>query len=358
MKKREGKISILSLLIITAITILLMVIELNSKTKVEAKYHEEKLQAAQLAQNAFDVIKTKVVEMGIPIDRINDPNETGLIGVQYSPITTERGELDTKLTSTNPNFAALVVELIKGSHVRKGDLVAVSLSGSFPALNISVLSALEILELQPVVITSVASSMWGANYPQLTYLDMESTLLENAILKTKTAAASLGGEDDVGRGLSPEGRESIQDAAARNNVSIIEAANLNEMISRKIETYNTHGEIKLFITAGERTTALAGSEAGIGLIRKNTIRTGTGLIAHFSKTGVPVINLADVNGLANAYGLLVAPIPLPKPGEGRLYYEYKYSVTFAIIATLILVFILFVVLRFDVDYYLKRRKNG
>ncbi len=358
MKKREGKISIMSLLIITTITVILMVLELSSKTKVEAKYYQEKLLAAQLAQNALEVIKAKVIDMGIPIDRINDPNETGLIGIQYSPITTERGELDAKLTTTNPNFAALIVELIKTARLHRDDLVAVSLSGSFPALNISVLSALETLELKPVVVTSISSSMWGANYPQLTYLDMESTLNERTMLKTKTVAASLGGEDDVGRGLSPEGRESIQEAALRNNVSIIEAANLDDMISRKIETYSAHGEIKLFINAGERTTALAGSEAGIGLIRKNAIRTGTGLIAHFSKTGVPVINLLDVNVLANEYGLPIAPIPLPKPGEGRLYYEYKYSVTFAIIATLILVFILFVVLRFDVDYYLKRRRNG
>jgi poly-gamma-glutamate system protein len=357
MKKREGKISILSLLIVTSITVILMIIELNSKTRVEARYYKEKLEASKTAQLALRIIKNRVSEMGIPIDRINDPNETGIIGMQYSPITTERGDLDAKLTSTNPNFAALVVELIKDAGIRKNDPIAVSLSGSYPALNINVLSAVQVLGLKPVIITSVSSAMWGANYPQLTYLDMESALADNGIFEWKTTAASLGGEDDVGRGLSPAGRELIEEAALRNNVPLLNATNLDGIIEKKMEKYRGSGNVRLFINAGETTTALAGVEADAGLIKPRAVRAGNGLIAQFSSMGIPVINLLDIKGLANQYGLMVAPIPLPNPGEGRLYYEYKYSVTFAIIAAVILVITLFFILRFDIDYYLKRRKN-
>ena len=358
MKKRKGKISILSLLLVASITILLMVVELSSKTKVEAKHHKEKLQASENSQRAFGVIKNVSTEMGIPIDRINDPNETGLIGIQYSPITTERGDLDEKLTSTNPNFAAMIVELIKEARVRRNDLVALSLSGSYPALNINVLSALKVLELRPVIITSVSSSMWGANYPELTYLDIERVLANEGIFEWRTTAASLGGEDDIGRGLSPAGRAIIEEVALRNNVPLLVATNLDEIIELKMQEYTSQGEVKCFINVGEKTTALAGSEAGIGVIKPRSIREGNGLIAQFSMAGIPVVNLMDLNGLAEQYGFEAAPIPLPKPGEGRLYYEYKYSVTFAIIATVILVIILFVVLRFDIDYYIKRRKNA
>ena len=357
MKKRKGKISILSLLIVTAITILLMVLELNSKTRVEAKYYREKLQAAEKAQRAFGVIKNASVEMGIPIDRINDPNETGLIGIQYSPITTERGDLEEKLTSTNPNFAALITALLKQAGVRREDPIALSLSGSYPALNINVLSAVEVLELKPIIITSVSASMWGANNPQLTYLDMERTLADAQIFEWRTSVASLGGEDDIGRGLSPAGREIITEATLRNSVPLLIAENLDDIIEKKMKQYTDQGPAKCFINVGEKTTALAGSAAGIGLIRPRTIRAGNGLIAQFSRMGIPVINLVNLNGLAEEYDLTIAPIPLPKPGEGRLYYEYKYSVTFAIIATVILVVILFIILRFDIDYYLKRRKN-
>jgi poly-gamma-glutamate system protein len=358
MKKREGKISILSLLIVTTITILLMIVELNSKTKVQTKHYRDKFDAAEKANESFAVIKDTVLHMGIPIDRINDPNETGIIGLQYSPITTERGDLDAKLTSTNPNLAALVVKLLKEAGVQKGDMIAISLTGSLPALNISVASAIEVLELNPVIITSVSASMWGANYPELTYLDMENILVEHGIFRWKTSAASLGGEDDVGRGLSPAGREILEQAALRNNVPMIEARNLDEIIEKKMERFGAPGKAKVFINTGEHPTALAGLVADRGLVKPYSIKTGSGLIARFSQAGVPVINLIDINTMAQDNGLDVAPIPLPKPGEGRLYYEYKYSVAIAVLATLILAVILFVVLRFDVDYYMKRRKNG
>ena len=357
MKIRDGKISILSLLIVTTITILLMILELNSKTKVEAKYYDEKLQAAEITQNAFIAIKSAVQEMGIPIDRINDPNETGLIGFQYSPITTERGDLESKLTSTNPNFAALIVELLKHGGAKQGDVVAFSLTGSYPALNIAALSAARVLGLKPIIITSVGSSMWGANFPEFTYLDIEALLERKGILDTKTSAASIGGEDDIGRGLSPAGREIIEQAVLRNNVLLLEAGNLDEIIDEKMEIYNAEGRIKAFVNVGEKTTALVGSEATTGFIRPRALRAGRGTIAQFSSRGIPVINLIDIDELAETYDMPAAPIPLPRPGEGRLYYEYRYSVTFAIFATVILVVILFIVLRFDVDYYLKRRKN-
>jgi poly-gamma-glutamate system protein len=358
MRKREGKISILSLLIVTTITVLLMIVELNSKTRVQTEYHSEKLEAAERADRAFAVIKDTVVSMGIPIDRINDPNETGIIGLQYSPITTERGDLEAKLTSTNPNMAALVVRLLKEAGAREGDLVAVSLTGSLPALNISAMSAVEVLGLRPVIITSVTASMWGANYPGLTYLDMESILVEHGDLDWRSAAASLGGDDDVGRGLSPAGRDIVEQAATRNNVPMIEARNLDEAIEIKMKEFNAPGDIKIFINIGERVTALAGAVTERGLIRPFSIRSGNGLITRFSQSGVPVINLVDLTDLARENGLPVAPIPLPKPGDGRLFYEYRYSVVIAIVATLILAVILFVVLRYDVDYYLKRRRSG
>ncbi|UCD20182.1 MAG: poly-gamma-glutamate system protein, partial [candidate division WOR-3 bacterium] len=232
MKRRQGRISILSLSVVTLITIGLMTLELNSKTRVEAKYHKEKLDAARTAQTAFASVKKTIHEMGIPIDRINDPNETGLIGLQYSPITTERGDLDAKLTSTNPNFAALVVHYLKQAGVRRNDTVAVLLTGSYPALNISVMSAMKALELHAVIITSVSSSMWGANFPQLTYLDMEALCRANNIFEYRSTVATFGGEDDVGRGLSPVGREIIEEAALRNGVSLLTAANLDEAIPR------------------------------------------------------------------------------------------------------------------------------
>jgi poly-gamma-glutamate system protein len=357
MKRREGKIPLLLLVIITLITILLMFFELNSKHRVKAEFFEEKIAAAELTQRCFDEIKQASDNLNIPIDRINDPNETGLIGIQYSPITAERGDLNAKLTSTNPNLAALIAKLIKATRIEKGDKVAVSLTGSLPGLNIAVLSTLEILELKPIIITAAGSSMWGANYPQFTYLDMEQVLYEKGLWGFKTSAASIGGEDDMGRGLSPEGREYLMAAIQRNNIDFLAVENLDDAIRKRMDIYRSFGDIKLFINIGEHNTSWIGIDPGYGLIQSGQVKQGKGLIARFSRTGVPVINLDHISQLAEKYGLPNAPIPLPDIGKGRLYYEHIYSVTQAVISLVILVLIIFVVLRFDIEHYFRKDKK-
>ena len=357
MKKREGKIPISILIIVSLITVILMFFEFRSKHKVKARYFEEKIAAAQLTQQCFNEVKKAIDSLHIPIDRINDPNETGLIGTQYSPITTERGDLNAKLTSTNPNLAALVVELIKKSSVKKGDTIAVSMTGSYPALNIAVISALEVLDLEPIVITSAGSSMWGANHPQFTYLDMEYLLYNQGLLSHHTKAASFGGEDDMGRGLSPAGREFLENAILRNNITILLNENLDDAIENRMQTFRSGKDIKLFINVGEHTTSWMSIDPGYGFIPAGHIKQGKGLIAQFSRSGISVINLDNIPQLAAKYGLPEAPIPLPDIGEGHLYYTYKYSITLAIISLLILVILLVTILRFNIDLYFKKEKK-
>jgi poly-gamma-glutamate system protein len=294
-----------------------------------------------------------VNRLNIPIDRINDPNGTGLIGLQYSPITTERGDLNAKLTSANPNFAALIIEFFKNAGVEKNDVIAVSFTGSFPALNIAVLSAIEILQLKPIIITSVSSSMWGANYPELTYLDMEKELIDAGLIDHQSVFASLGGEDDIGRGLSPEGREIIELAITKNKIQYLNVNDLEESIKKRMNIYTANSRPKIFINVGGGAAALGGMTIKSGYIKQREIKSGQNLIAQFSRLNVPAINLVDINHLAEKNRLPIAPIPLPEVGEGHLYYEMRYSVIQAIIYMIIIVIILLFILRYDIDYYLK-----
>ena len=83
--------------------------------------------------------------------------------------------------------------------------MAVSFSGSFPALNIAVLSAARVLDLHPVIISSVGSSMYGANQPEMTWLDMERILADKGLFPYRSNAASLGGiagTREAGRNVS------------------------------------------------------------------------------------------------------------------------------------------------------------
>ena len=161
-----------------------------------------------------------------------------MIGQEYTLVTTDRGYIEAKLSTTNPNFAAVIVQLLKDAAISDGEYVAVAMTGSFPALNISVLAALEPLNLNPIVITSVGSSNYGANDPYFTWLDMEDILYKSKIFQSKSVAASMGGGLDVGRGLSPEGRDLIVKAIERNKVEFINEKLLENSIAGRLEIYD------------------------------------------------------------------------------------------------------------------------
>jgi len=325
-----------------------------------ARFYQEKIESSRLTKIFFEKIKEERLKIGLTIDPINDPNQTGLIGLEHSPITSEPGDLNAKLTTTNPNISAIIIELFKKCHLNEGDVVAISFSGSFPGLNLAVLSAIQTLNLKPIIITSVSSSMWGANIPEFTYLDMESILYQNGLLKFRSFAASLGGIDDIGRGLSPEGRKMIETAIKRNGVQELKSKDLEEAIEKRLKSYYTMaGEEKIacFINIGGGATALAGYELPTGILDPLKYSFHQGLAGRFLRNGVKVININNINHLTRRYDLPIAPIPIPEIGEGKIYYENRYSVTLSTIFLVILGIIIFVVLRIDLDYYIRRHKN-
>ncbi|MDD3649161.1 MAG: poly-gamma-glutamate system protein [Candidatus Hydrothermia bacterium] len=356
MKRRKGRLPAYILVFDAILGILLCFFALSSKSKVYAPYYKLKLEAARFTETMFLKVKESRLEKNIPIDPVNDPNGSGLIGMQLSPITTEFGDLTAKLTSVNPNFAALFVQYLKKLHLKGGDLVAVHFTSSFPALNIAMISAIKTLKLRPIIFTSVGSSMWGANIPQFTYLDMEDILYRSGYIDFKTSFASAGGIDDIGRGLSLEGRQLIKAAINRTHVVEIEANDLSEAIEKKFKIYlDKAGDepIKCFINVGGNTAVLAGVEVPSGIVSFE-YRDHPGLVGLFLKKGIPVVNIYNVNQLARRHGLPSAPVPIPPPGEGELFFEVRYSLLATSISLVLFLLILGFTLVFDVDYYIKK----
>lgn len=322
-----------------AVAALLMQALLESaRVPVRQRDYDLKLEASRLAARAFTALR---VEQGLHegrVDLVNDPAGTGMIGPEFSLITNARGDLESKLTSVNPNFAALIVQYFRQAGLRAGDPVAVAVSGSFPALNVCLYAALETMKLRPVVITSVGASMWGANDPEFTWLDMEAVLARAGIFTTRSAAATHGGGNDMGRGLSPEGRRLIEAAAARHGVPLLEAGNIEEAITRRMsfwaEAQRGHA-YKLSVNVGGGVASLGSSHnrlllpSGLSydLGDHNWARKGT--LVLFAEQGVPVVHLLNVTRLAEDNGLPVAPDFLPQPGEGPLFEKQMYSLPLA-----------------------------
>ena len=96
--------------------------------------------------------------------------------------------LNSKIATTHPNFSAFVIELMEEFQFEPGDHVAVAMSGSFPGANIALLSACKALNIHPIIISSVGSSSWGANNPELSWPAMEMYLYTNKQIDVKSIA--------------------------------------------------------------------------------------------------------------------------------------------------------------------------
>src|SRR5499426_2820261 len=88
----------------------------------------EMLMAARSMQAASRVLWFEKEMRGLTPPMQVDPNRTGMIGQEYTPITTTIGELPAKRTATNPDFAAAVVRQIASLGLARGTPVVIVVS--------------------------------------------------------------------------------------------------------------------------------------------------------------------------------------------------------------------------------------
>ncbi|MEO0026352.1 MAG: poly-gamma-glutamate system protein [candidate division WOR-3 bacterium] len=352
MRRRRGKVNRWVIASLALLALILFYSELKTARFVKARLYSEKLLAAQLSAQAFSIIKNyRVTKLELPIDSVNDPNGTGLIGLQYSPITYGRSDLSDALTVTNPNFSAALIELLVRAGVRANDTVAINWDGTYPALNVQVLAAVRTLRLTPVIVTAQSAGMWGANWPGFTWLELERLLRDAGIWDYTTVLATVGGEADDGRGISPEGRSILRHIADSLSVPLLSSESLIQAINNRMEVFR---RCRLLIAVGLPVT-----NSGDPLLKLPTrifsdrhTKAGSGIVAEFIKSGRRVIHIAKPTRIALDYRLPVAPEPLPEIGRGRLFFERRYSVGLAIVFWVILIVLLIFVVRYDIEFYL------
>ncbi|NLJ33957.1 MAG: poly-gamma-glutamate system protein [Firmicutes bacterium] len=300
-------------------------------------YYEQQIAAAQAMARGMAALVEHRKPHG-PALPANDLNETGLIGVEHSPLTTTLAPLWVKLTTANPDMAALMVRLLWEAGVGPKERVAVGLSGSFPALNLALITALDALEIEGVIISSLGSSTWGANHPDLTWPDMETILYKKGIIKQKSIALSPGGSKDLPTSYPPAGQEALRAIVKRWEGEFINTGSLEGNVERRLEIYGD-GPYAAYVNIG-------GSLASVGSFSALDLKPGVQSIKlplpgarptsplEITQTGI-VINLLDVGTLALHYGLPLEPYPLPPIGKGAVYTANTIPVTRATIALLL-----------------------
>ena len=323
---------------------------------VPSPWFDDMLRASETSLAAARAVKRHRLERGAFVDAVNDPAETALIGQEYTQITTDRGYLEAKLVSTNPNFAAVVVDMLRELEIDRGDCVAVAMTGSLPALNLSTLAALETLETRPVLISSVGASNYGATDPYFTWLDMEALVAEQGILATRSQAASLGGGNDTGRGLSPKGRELLRAAIERNGIVLLAEERLEASILERVRIYRDHcapESIAAYVNVGGGVASL-GHSVNAELLPLGASRflpprnfPMRGALLRLAADGVPVVQLSHVRRLRDRYGLGSVDDSLPPPGQGRVYGALRYSLPRTAFSTFLVLSILTAIYLWD-----------
>ena len=290
--------------------------------------YNEMLNASKIMLDAMRAIKECQKEKGILINKKIDLNQTGLIGVKYSSITTTIGNLEAKRTTTNPNFAGLIVFLLKETGVKNGDTIAVGASGSFPALVLAVVSASKALNLKTLLIFSVGASQWGANNPDFNLLDIFDCLFKKGIFSIKPIAVSIGGEKDIGVDMTPQDRDLIMEKIRERDIYFIYEPDLRKNVKIRMNLYRKNAgrsKIKAFINIGGNWANIGEDpeilklKPGIVRIKKFPPVEKRGVIYEMALNKIPVIHLLYIKGLIEKYELPWDPIPLPEPGRGGIY---------------------------------------
>jgi len=353
-----------TLVILSAISLVGFIISINSTTIDISPSYDLKIKAAILMEKSMSILKEKRMESGVFIDDENDPNETGLVGSPFSLITTDEGDLDAKLTTLDPNFSAGMVELMFEMRLQQGDTIAILLTGSMPGANIAVLTAAKAIGLVPIMITSVGASQWGANHVDFTWLDMEEILFNNGFISNRSIAASIGGRNDMGRLLSPAGRDIIISNISKHKLPLIKNTKLAENIDERMKLFSGYRNPKAFsamINIGGGVASLGTSFnsklLNAGIVKKSdvldiSLREGgiEGVLSKFAKNNVPILHVLNIKSLTELLNMPFAPIPIPEIGVGGLYAEEKYNI---FIATVCLVIISGLV--FAVGYHSKQK---
>jgi len=292
-----------------------------------SSYSDTMLEAAQIMQRAINTISSYCDRTNIDIDETFDPNRTGLIGPELTGIATTLGNLEAKRTTTNPNFAAVVVHLLEKAGISAGDTLAIGCSASFPALMIATLAATKAMEVQPIIIISLGASSHGATNPVFNLLHIYEILLQKKIFEFQPAAISLGGDRDIGRDFDPVVQEKLLRQIHLSGIPFIYEGELPENIAQRMKIYLGDSEqrkILAYINIGGSYANFGTSELvlklkpGINVDMEIPPRAERGVLFEMAARNIPIIHLLYIRGLALQYGLPWDPIPLPKAGGNEL----------------------------------------
>lgn len=276
--------------------------------------------AERRMRNAAEFLAAAKGREGLPRPEGVSEAERGFVGAEWTPLVTTLGSLEAKRLAASPRWASELTIRLHRAGIREGSVVAASFSGSFPGLAVAVNAACEALGARLVAVSSVTASTFGATEPGFTVPEMEARLSGAGLLPRASVAISVGGDDDAGRDLPPEGlalaSRIARGAASSLGAELLSPASLAEAVDLRMAAWRRHAggaPVRLFVNCGGNHASLGRSTAFLRL--RNgflppmpfDLRDERGTMALFAASGVPVLHLLNVRDLALRWG--VAPSP-------------------------------------------------
>jgi poly-gamma-glutamate system protein len=346
-----------SLILLFGFAVVLFLIAQHSFVNIRTDYYDEKVEAARTMQAFIDTLRAEQQRQGIPFDPIDDPWQTGLIGVTRSTITTDRGLLSEKQASINPNLASIFIEEFHREDLKQGDPIAIGITGSSPSVNLALYAAVNVMKLQPSIIVALSSAAYGANREDYTWLDIEGVLKRKGMLDFGCSYASLGGKEDLGIGLSDDGITALLDAMKRNGVPLLSGSSLEENVKARESAYDSllpEGKrYKLFLNIG-RGLANVGSEPNSNLMLDGFNRklaekefSPEGVMMLMARKNVPVYNVHRIQRWSKRHNVQPTSDLMPEPGKGPAFSVKKHNITIAAICLFLLAAAIIAVIIFD-----------
>lgn len=259
--------------------------------------------------NGFKTIWEERQRRGMA-DSLRDTLRTGMIGVEFTPLTTTLGNEGAKELSTQPGWAGWIVRQLALKGVKPGDRVAFSMTGSFPGLNLALLAALQAYGLEARGVSSVGSSSWGANEIGLSWPEMERILRDDGVLSIGSGAVTLGGSGDRGLEWGDDAKLLALDAVRRSGLPFLKPLRLRDAISKRLLFYGAPRQYACFINVGGGQATLGGG-AKIRFARGGWFTESLGVpgdpegvMDSFLAAGVPCLNLLYLEDLNRREGIL------------------------------------------------------
>jgi poly-gamma-glutamate system protein len=265
---------------------------------------------------AEDRVRADKRRAGVRTEAEAEPDPSGLLGNELTPLVTTLGSLEAKRLATNPLWARVLTERLAGVGIGRGDVVAASFSGSFPGLNLAVMAACQALGADLTAVSSTTASTWGANQPGFTWPEIEARLVGAGLVARASWAVTAGGEADGALDLPVEGRTAaraaMQAAARRLGVPALEPRDFDDAVRQRIALYRRAANgrpVALYVNVGGASASLGRSPA---ILRQRSgflpggpfdLSPGRGVTARFAEQGVRVLMLLNVRDLALRWGV-------------------------------------------------------